>query len=100
MIKNYLKVAFRNLVRNKAHTFINMAGLSVGLACSLLILLWVQNERDMDAFHKNSKQLYQVYERQYYDKKVNAQYYTPGVLAAEMKRVIPEVQYAVNAVFY
>jgi len=74
--------------------------LSVGLACSLLILLWVQNERDMDAFHKNSKQLYQVYERQYYDKKVNAQYYTPGVLAAEMKRVIPEVQYAVNAVFY
>ena len=100
MIKNYLKVAFRNLVRNKAHTFINMAGLSVGLACSLLILLWVQNERDMDAFHKNSKQLYQVYERQYYDKKVNAQYYTPGVLAAEMKRVIPEVKYAVNAVFY
>jgi len=100
MIKNYLKVAFRNLVRNKAHTFINMAGLSVGLACSLLILLWVQNELDMDAFHKNANTLYQVYERQYYDHKVNTQYYTPGVLAAEMKRVIPEVKYAVNAVFY
>jgi len=99
MIKNYLKVAWRNLVRNKAHTFINMAGLSVGLVCSLLILLWVQNELDMDAFHKNSKQLYQVYERQYYDKKVNGQYYTPGVLAAEIKRQIPEVKYAVNTMF-
>ncbi|MEO6978585.1 MAG: ABC transporter permease [Mucilaginibacter sp.] len=100
MIRNYLKVAWRNLVRNKAHTFINMAGLSVGLVCSLLILLWVQNELDMDAFHKNGKQLYQVYERQHYDKKISGQYYTPGVLAAEMKRTIPEVQYATNAVFY
>jgi len=100
MIKNYLKVAWRNLVKNKAHTFINMAGLSVGLACSLLILLWVQNEVDMDAFHKNGKYLYQVYEQQHYDNKVNGQYYTPGVLAAELKRVIPDVQYATNAVFF
>ena len=100
MIKNYLKVTWRNLVKNKAHTFINMAGLSVGLACSLLILLWVQNEVDMDAFHKNGKYLYQVYEQQHYDNKVNGQYYTPGVLAAELKRVIPEVEYAANAVFY
>ncbi|MDB5086433.1 MAG: macB 22, partial [Mucilaginibacter sp.] len=100
MIKNYLKVAFRNLVRNKAHTFINMAGLSVGLACSLLILLWVQNEQDVDAFHKNGSSLYQVFERQYYDNKVNTQYYTPGVLAAEMKRQVPEIAHATNAVFY
>jgi putative ABC transport system permease protein len=100
MIRNYLKVAWRNLVRNKVHTFINMAGLSVGLACSLLILLWVQNELSMDAFHKNGANLYQVYERQYYDHKVTGQYYTPGVLAAEMKKVIPEVQYAASATFY
>jgi len=100
MIKNYLKVAWRNLTRNKAHTFINMAGLSVGLACSLLILLWVQNELDMDAFHKNSKNLYQVYERQFFDNKINAQYITPGVLAPELKRQVPEITYAVNAVFY
>lgn len=99
MIKNYIKVAWRNLVRNKAHTFINMAGLSVGLVCSLLILLWVQNEQQVDAFHKNGAHLYSVYERQYFDNKVTAQYYTPGVLAAEMKRVIPEVAYATNAVF-
>src|SRR3569832_954385 len=100
MIKNYLKVAWRNLVKNRTHTFINMAGLSVGLACSLLILLWVQNEVDMDAFHKNGKYLYQVYEQQHFDNKVTGQYNTPGVLAAELKRTIPEVQYAANAVFY
>jgi putative ABC transport system permease protein len=99
MITNYLKVAWRNLVRNKAHTFINMAGLSVGLACSLMILLWVQNELNMDDFHKNGKNLYQVYEQQHYDNKINGQYYTPGILASEMKRVIPEIQNAVSATF-
>lgn len=99
MIRNYLKVAWRNVVKNKAHTFINMAGLSVGLACSLLIMLWVQNELNMDAFHKSGPNLYQVYEQQHFDNKVTGQYYTPGVLAAELKRVIPEVQYAVSTSF-
>ena len=96
MIRNYLKVAWRNLVRNKAHTFINIAGLSVGLACSLLILLWVQNELSVDAFHANGSRLYAVVERQYYDNKVVGQYSVPGVLANEMKKVIPEVEYATN----
>ena len=53
----------------------------------------------MDAFHANGKNLYQVYERQYFDHNVKGQYYTPGVLAAEMKLVFPDVKYAVNAVF-
>ena len=48
MIKNYLKIAIRNLGKNKVHTFINITGLSVGLACSLLILLWVQNEQSIE----------------------------------------------------
>ena len=94
MIKNYLKVAWRNLVRNKAHTFINIAGLSVGLACSLLIMLWVQNELSIDAFHKNGPLLYSVYERQYYDHKTHGSHNTPGPLSTELKKVIPEVQYA------
>jgi putative ABC transport system permease protein len=99
MIKNYLKIAWRNLVNNKAHTFINMAGLSVGLACSLLIMLWVQNELSVDAFHKNKSRLYNVYERRYFDHKVSGQYNTPGVLAAEMKKVFPQVGYAINGVY-
>ncbi len=99
MIKNYLKIAWRNLIKNKAHTFINMAGLSVGLACSLLIMLWVQNELSVDGFHKNKSRLYNVYERRYFDHKISGQYNTPGVLAAEMKKVFPEIEYAVNGVY-
>ncbi|WP_454803383.1 ABC transporter permease [Mucilaginibacter phyllosphaerae] len=99
MIKNYLKIAWRNLTKNKAHTFINMAGLSVGLATSLLIMLWVQNEVSVDGFHEYKSRLYNVYERRYFDNKISGQYNTPGVLAAEMKKVFPEVEYAVNAVY-
>ncbi|WP_460692279.1 ABC transporter permease [Mucilaginibacter puniceus] len=94
MIKNYIKIAWRNLVRNKVQAIINLAGLSVGLACSLLIMLWVQSERSVDGFHKNGKQLYQVYERTINDGKVEASYLTQGLLATELKKQIPEIQYA------
>ena len=94
MIKNYLKIAWRNLVRNKAFSTINILGLALGLACSLLIMLWVQDERSVDSFHVNGNQLYQVYERNYYDGKVDAGYHTQGLLAEELKRIIPEVQHA------
>ena len=94
MIKNYLKVAWRNLIRNKAHTFINITGLSVGLACSLFILLWVKSELAVDNYHKNGDRLYQVYEREYYDHKIDGNYDTPALMAEEMKKTIPEVEYA------
>src|ERR1700743_1238137 len=99
MIKNYLKVAWRNLLRNKAHSFINIAGLSVGLACSLLILLWVQNERSIDAFHEHSKQLFTVYGVVHNNHQINGTYELPGVLADEIKRRIPEVEYATGMGF-
>lgn len=94
MIKNYLKIAWRNLVRNKAFSTINILGLALGLACSLLIMLWVQDERNVDGFHINGKQLFQVYERNYYDGKVDAGYPTQGLLAEELKKSIPEVEFA------
>jgi putative ABC transport system permease protein len=94
MIKTYFKIAWRVLVRNKAFSLINIMGLALGIACSLLIFLWVQNERNVDAFHANGKYLFQVYERQYYDGKVEASYPTQGLLAQELKKVIPEIQYA------
>jgi len=94
MLKNYFKIAWRNLVRNKAFSAINILGLALGMACSLLIMLWVQDERSVDAFHANGKYLYQVYERQYYDGKVEASYPTQGLLADELKKVIPDVKYA------
>jgi len=95
MLKNYFKIAWRNLIKNKAHSFINIAGLSAGLACSLLIFLWVQNELDIDAFHKNRERLFKVYEREYYKDHIDGNYDTPGPLAEELKRKIPEVEDAV-----
>ncbi len=53
MFKNYFKIAWRNLQRNKVYSFINIAGLSMGLACAMLILLYVKDEVSFDRFHKN-----------------------------------------------
>jgi putative ABC transport system permease protein len=94
MIKNYLKVAWRNLVRNKFFSAINILGLALGMTCSILILLWVQNELSIDSFHANKDRLYSVYERQFYDHKVHGQYATPGILADELKKVVPDIEYA------
>jgi putative ABC transport system permease protein len=94
MISNYLKIAWRNLTRNKAFSAINISGLALGMACSLLIMLWIQDEKSIDAFHANNDQLYQVYERSFYDGKVEAGYPTQGLLADELKKVIPDIQYA------
>lgn len=92
MLRNYTKVAARNLWKNKGFSAINIFGLALGIACSLLIFLWIQDEKNVNAFHQNSDRIYQVYERQYYDGKVNGQYYTPGLLAVELKKQIPEIE--------
>lgn len=60
MLQNYLKVAFRNLLRNKGYSFINISGLTVGLTCSLLIFLFVQDELSFDKFHTDYKQIHRL----------------------------------------
>lgn len=60
MIKNYLKIAWRNITRRKAFSILNVAGLSIGMACSILILLWVQNETSYDRFHRNANTIYRL----------------------------------------
>ncbi|GAA0546494.1 ABC transporter permease [Chitinophaga japonensis] len=99
MLKNYLKIAWRNLWRNKAFSAINIIGLALGLACSLLILLWMQDERSMDSFHLHKDRLYAVYEREYAEGTTGATYATPGLLGEELKKVIPEVQYGLSYAF-
>ncbi len=94
MIQNYFKIAWRNLWKNKTFSLINMMGLALGMSCSLLIMLWVQDEFKIDAFHAQGKQLYKVYERQYHDGKVEARNNTPALMADEMKKTLPEVQNA------
>jgi putative ABC transport system permease protein len=94
MLKNYLKTALRNLWKNKSFSFINIFGLALGMACSLLIMLWVQDERAMDGFFKDTDRIFSIYERQYYDNKIEAFHGTPGILSEEIKKVIPEIEYA------
>lgn len=94
MIKNYFKIAWRNISRNKVFSAINILGLALGITCSLLIMFWVNDERAVDGFHANGKQLFQVYERQFFDGKVEAGYSTQGILAEELKRVIPEIAFS------
>ncbi len=60
MLKNYLKTAWRNLLKNKFYSFINIAGLTAGLVIGVLILLWVQDELSFDSFHKNAGNIYRV----------------------------------------
>jgi putative ABC transport system permease protein len=60
MLKNYLKIAIRHLIKNKSYTFINIMGLGVGLAACLVIGLWVSYELSYDDYHENSEQIYRV----------------------------------------
>jgi hypothetical protein len=62
MFKTNLKIAWRNLVKDKQFTFINVLGLSTGLACALLIFLWVNDELSFDRFFENDDRLYQLME--------------------------------------
>lgn len=105
MFTHYLTVAFRNLVRQKVFTSINVAGLALGMACCLLIFLWVRDERSVDNFHTNGSDLYSLY----YSVSQNGDVYggnmlpfelnAPGqdiknVLADELKLQIPEIRFA------
>jgi putative ABC transport system permease protein len=92
MLKNYFLTALRNLWKQKGFTAINLTGLAMGMACSLLILLWVQDERSVDGFHAKGDRLFFVYERNHMGAKIQSWYWTQGPLAEELKKEIPEVE--------
>jgi putative ABC transport system permease protein len=71
MLKNYIKIAFRNLQRNTIYSFINIAGLAVGIACSILILLWVHDEVMFDRFLPKHDRLFQVLINSDFNGKIN-----------------------------
>lgn len=60
MLKNYLKIALRNILRNKAYSVINISGLAIGMACCILILLFVQDELSYDTYHANADHIYRL----------------------------------------
>ena len=97
MLKNYFKIAFRNLSRNKTYSIINIFGLSVGIACSILILLWIQNELSYDRFHKNANEIYRVVAVEGVNNKTAS---TCGPLAGYLKDNYTDIVYATRYMPY
>src|SRR5580698_4923884 len=96
MIKNYLKVAFRNFWKNKGFSFINIIGLSVGMASAILILLWIQSEVTYDGFHAKRDRIYEGWNRAVFSGDLHCWNTTPRVLAGTMQKDLPEVEHAVR----
>jgi len=94
MIKNYFKIAWRNLLHNKTFSLINIFGLALGMTCSLLIMLWLKDELKRDRFHANDKRLFRVMENQYYSGDISTFPSTPGILAENIVKDIPEIEMA------
>jgi putative ABC transport system permease protein len=96
MLKNHFKLAWRNLLKDRQFTFLNLVGLSAGLACTLLIYLWVSDELHIDKFNAKDKQLYQVMKTApNSDGTISTFEYTQGLLAKRMAQQLPEVEYSV-----
>jgi len=91
MLKNYFTVALRNFTRHQFYSFINIIGLTTGLACSLFIYLWVRDELKVNMFHNNIDRLYQVMINIKGGDNVITWENTPGPLAEELRSNFPEV---------
>ncbi len=99
MFKNSLKIAWRNLVKDRQFTFLNLLGLSTGLACALMIYLWVSDEMNVDKFNEKDNRLYQVMKNSKESDGSTATYeWTPGLLAQALAEEMPEVEKAVTVV--
>src|ERR1700739_2577988 len=85
MLKNYLKIAWRNLLRNKPHTFINITGLSVGMAVAMLIGLWVWDELSYDKYFQNYNSLVRVMQSQTFNGERYTQSAIPLALAPTLR---------------
>ncbi len=88
MIKNYLKIAIRNLIRNKLFSLINIFGLVIGIACTLIILLWINYEYSYDGFHDKKSNIYRV-SFKWSNNQIGAR--SPGQLCEVMKEEVDEI---------
>jgi hypothetical protein len=94
MLRSYLKTALRAFWRHQVFSAINILGLATGMACSLLILLWIKDELSIGAQYANAPHLYRVMAHEIADGRIATSEDTPGILADELKRQFPEVVYA------
>jgi ABC-type antimicrobial peptide transport system permease subunit len=96
MFKSYFKVALRNIIKNKGYSFINISGLCIGMAATMLILLWVQNEIGFDRFHEKTDRIYQMFSRDEDNGRLDVWGNTSALMAPELKQSYGEVEDAVR----
>ncbi len=96
MLKHNLLISFRSFMRFKSTFLINLFGLASGLACTLLIYLWVTDEMRMDRFHEKGDRIYQVLQHNRWGTSVQTMTNTPRPLAAALKADFPEVEHSVS----
>ena len=100
MFKNYLKIALRSIKRYKGYSFINIAGLAFGLACAILIALWVMDQLSYDRFFKNSKDIYRICIKQINQDNVSRFPGTPKMLVPYLEENYPEVKHAARFSYF
>jgi len=89
MLKNYVTIALRNIRRHKGYSFINIAGLAIGMACALLILLWIQDELSYDRFHAKGDDIYRIIVEN--DQGLRSAGTCPIPLSPRLKQEYPEI---------
>ena len=87
MIKSYFKIAWRNLLRNKGYSSINIFGLAIGMAVAILIGLWMYDELTFDKYHSNYDRIAQVMQHQTFNGNIGSQISNPAVMAEEIRNV-------------
>ena len=96
MLKTYLKQTLRRLLRDRQFTALNLLGLSTGLACVILIYIWVSGELSIDRFHANNAHLYQVMSHIKLPDGIHTQTYGPANMAPELPKDMPEIESALR----
>ncbi|MAB48965.1 MAG: acetylornithine deacetylase [Flavobacteriaceae bacterium] len=99
MILNYIKIAFRTLLKNKGYSFLNIFGLAIGITCASLIFLWVADELSFNKNFDKQDQIYYVPTNQNYEGEWRTFYSTPGPLAQDMLDEIPGIIRATRSSF-
>lgn len=92
MFRSYLKIAWRNIWRNKGFSVTNLLGLTIGMTCTIFILLWVNDERRWDTFHPNHATIYQLMVNRNFNGEITTDKAVPFPLADALKTSFPEVK--------
>ena len=97
LLYHNIKIAYRNIKRTAWYSILNISGLAVGMACSILIILWVQSELSYDNFHKNADNLYRAYQvQEYAGTQSLITDNLPGPLSAHLIDQFPEIKNAIR----